>query len=69
LKSKLYQQLMVLVYDEDVIMHTGKHDFAPGVKVKSQDLMLRPRVLHKSITHNILSKRRHYNEVRFTIMC
>ena len=45
------------VYDEDVIMHTGKHDFASGVKVKSQDLMLQPRVLYISITHNILSKK------------
>jgi Ni,Fe-hydrogenase I small subunit len=57
------------VYDEDVIMHTGMHDFASSVNVKSQDLMLRPKVLHRSITHNILSKRGHYNEVRFTNMC
>lgn len=57
------------MYDEDVIIHIGKHDFARGVKGKSQDLMLQPRVLHRSITHNILSKKGHYNEVRFTNMC
>jgi hypothetical protein len=38
------------VYDDFVMMHTDRHDFASGAKIKSQDLMLKPRLLHKIIT-------------------
>jgi hypothetical protein len=44
------------VYDDIVIMHTNRHDFASGAKIKSQDLMLKPRLLHKIITQYIAQK-------------
>jgi len=40
------------------------------LKIKSQDLMFRPRLLHKIITHNILpKKKKHYEDVIFIDMC
>lgn len=44
------------VYDDFVMMHTDRHDFASGAKIKSQDLMLKPRLLHKIITQYLAQK-------------
>jgi hypothetical protein len=38
------------VYDEVVAWHIGRLDFTPGAKIKSQDLLLRPMILHRIIT-------------------
>jgi hypothetical protein len=43
--------------------------FIPGAKIKSQDLLLHPRILHRIIVHNILPKKRCYDEVIFMDMC
>ncbi|KAF9682512.1 hypothetical protein SADUNF_Sadunf05G0116600 [Salix dunnii] len=40
-----------------------------GAKIKSQDLLLRPRLLHRIIAHNILPKKGHYDEVTFMELC
>jgi hypothetical protein len=57
------------IYDEALIIHTGKENFAPGAKIKNQDLMLRLRLLHRIITHNILFKMGYFNEVTFIDLC
>jgi len=41
-------------------MHIGIYNFALGAKIKSQYLLLRPRILHEIITHNILPKKGHF---------
>jgi hypothetical protein len=51
------------VYDEVVAQHTGRLNFAPGIKIKSQDLLLWPRFIHRIIVHNILLKKMHCDEV------
>ena len=51
------------MYDEVVAQYTGRLNLAPGVKIKSQDLLLWPRLIHQIIAHNILLKKRHYDEV------
>lgn len=56
------------VYDDVLMMHTDRHDFASGAKIKSQDLMLKPRLLHKIITL-ILPKKRHFDKVTFMDLC
>ena len=56
-------------YDHAVALHTGNNGFAPGAKIKSQDLLLRPRLLHRIIAHNILPKKGHYDEVTFMELC
>ena len=38
---------------ETIIMHTGREKFS-GAKIKSQDLMLRPKLFYRVISHNIL---------------
>jgi hypothetical protein len=51
--------------------------YIPGKKIlqrvsrliKSQDLMLRPRLLYRVITHNILSKKGYFDEVTFIDLC
>jgi len=53
------------VYDDVIIMHTCRHDFALAAKIKSQYLMLRSRLLHRIITHDILLKNGHYDEVTY----
>ncbi|KAG5235412.1 Retrovirus-related polyprotein from transposon [Salix suchowensis] len=40
-----------------------------GAKIKSQDLLLRPRLIHRIIAHNILPKKGHYDEVTFMELC
>jgi len=42
-------------------MHIGIYNFALGAKIKSQYLLLRPRILHEIITHNILRKKGHFD--------
>ncbi|KAG5223073.1 Retrovirus-related polyprotein from transposon [Salix suchowensis] len=37
--------------------------------LKSQDLLLRPRLIHRIIAHNILPKKGHYDEVTFMELC
>ena len=56
-------------YDYAVALHTGNNGFAPGAKIKSQDLLLRPRILHRIIAHNISPKKGHYDEVTFMELC
>jgi hypothetical protein len=43
----------------------GQLDFASGAMIKSQYLLLRPKILHHIITYNILPKKRYYDEVTF----
>jgi len=57
------------VYDNIMIIHTDRHDFALVVETKSQDLMLKPRLLYRIITQNILLKNRHYDEFTFMDLC
>jgi hypothetical protein len=49
-------------------MHTCRHDFV-ATKIKSQYLILRPRLLYRIITHDILPKNGHYDEVTLINMC
>ena len=51
------------MYDDVIIMHTCRHYFALAAKIKSQYLMLRSRLLHRIITHDILLKNEHFDEV------
>jgi len=53
------------LYDEVIVLHTNRCDFAPRAKIKIQDLFLQSKVLHRIITHNILPKKWHYDEVIF----
>jgi hypothetical protein len=36
-KIKIIPIIYGFVYNEAIILHIGWHDFAPGVKIKSQD--------------------------------
>jgi hypothetical protein len=45
------------IYDEVIVLHTNRRDFAPRAKIKIQDLFLRSKVLHRIIAHNILPKK------------
>jgi hypothetical protein len=57
------------VYNEEVALNTGSYNFTPSAKIKSKDLHLQPKILHRIIAHNILSKKRHYNKVTFKDIC
>jgi hypothetical protein len=61
--------MMGLIYDETVIMHIERENFESGANIKNQDLMLRPRLFHMVIVHNILPKNRHFDEVTFMDLC
>ena len=37
--------------------HIGELDFASSAKIKSQDLLLKSRLIHRIIAHNILPKK------------
>lgn len=52
-----------------MILHSDRNDFAYRAKIKSKDLLFWPRLLHMIITHNILPKKRHYDEDTFMGMC
>jgi len=45
------------VYDKVIAQHTDQLNFALGVKVKSYDLLLRPRILHYIIAYIFCPKR------------
>ena len=66
---KIIPTIEGFIYDHAVALHTGNTEFAPGAKIKSQDLLLRPRLLHRIIAHNILPKKGHYDEVTFMELC
>jgi hypothetical protein len=55
-------------YDEAIILSTYRYDFSLGAKIKSQYLLLRPRILHKIIAY-CQKKKKHYNEVTFMDIC
>jgi len=57
------------VYNEEVALNTGSYNFTPSAKIKSKDLLLQPKILHRIIAHNILSKKGHYNKVTFKDIC
>jgi hypothetical protein len=57
------------VYYEAIVLYTGRHDFALCAKIKSSDLLLQPKIIHKIITHNILQNKWHYDEVIFMDIC
>jgi len=57
------------VYNNIMIMHIDRHDFALVAKTKSQDLMLRPRLLYRITTQNILLKNRHCDDFTFLDLC
>ena len=57
--SKVFEVKIISIigdfgYDEVVIMHTRRHDFAPKAKNKCQEFLLQPRLLHCIIAHDIL---------------
>jgi len=60
---KIIPTIEGFVYDDVIIMHTCRHDFVLAAKIKSQYFMLKSRLLHRIITHDILPKNRHYDEV------
>ncbi|KAF9662218.1 hypothetical protein SADUNF_Sadunf18G0030400 [Salix dunnii] len=66
---KIIPTIEGFIYDYAVALHTRNTEFAPGAKIKSQDLLLRPRLLHRIIAHNILPKKGHYDEVTFMELC
>ncbi|KAF9663445.1 hypothetical protein SADUNF_Sadunf17G0050800 [Salix dunnii] len=66
---KIIPTIEGFIYDYAVALHTGNTEFALGAKIKSQDLLLRPRLLHRIIAHNILPKKGHYDEVTFMELC
>jgi hypothetical protein len=45
------------IYDESVILHTCRNDFSPRAKIKNQDVLLQPGLLHRIIAYNILPKK------------
>jgi hypothetical protein len=53
-KIKIIPTMGDFGYDEAVIIHTRRRDFAPKVKNKSQEFLLQPRLLHRIIAHDIL---------------
>lgn len=55
-EMKIIPTIEGFVCDDVVIIHNGRDDFAMTAKIKSQYLMLRPRLLHRIIAHNILPK-------------
>jgi hypothetical protein len=50
-------------------LHTCKNDFSPRAKIKNQDMLLQPGLLHWIIAYNILPKKGYYDEVTFMNMC
>jgi len=48
------------VYNDVVVLYMGKYDFAPEAKIKNQDLLLKPRIIHKIITYNSFPKKEHF---------
>jgi hypothetical protein len=69
LEVKIISIIEGFVYDKVVVLHTSRYDFVPGAKIKSQDLLLRPRIIHQIITHNMLPKKGNYKEVSFIDLC
>ena len=68
-EMKVISTIEGYIYGEALIMHTRRENFAPDAKITSQDLMLRPRLLHRVITHNILANKEHFAEVTFINLC
>jgi hypothetical protein len=68
-EMKVIPKIEGFIYDEAVIMHIGRQNLTSDVKIKSQDLMLRLRLLYRVITHNILPKKRPFDEVTFMDLC
>jgi hypothetical protein len=56
-------------YDEVAVLHAGRYNFVFKAKIKSQVLLLRPRILHRIIAHNIFPKKGHFDEVTFMNLC
>jgi len=48
------------VYNDVVVLHMGKYDFAPEAKIKNRDLFLKSRIIHRIIPHNSFSKKEHF---------
>ena len=66
---KIIPTIKGFMYNETIALHIGTLDFAPGAKIKSQDLLLQPNIIHRIIAHNILPKKGHYGKVTFMDMC
>lgn len=66
---KIIPTIKGFIYNETIALHIGTLDFAPGAKIKSQDLLLQPKIIHRIIAHNILPKKGHYDKVIFMDMC
>lgn len=58
-KFKVIPTIEGFVYDDVVVLHMGKYDFAPEAKIKNQDLLLKLRIIHMIITHNSFPKNEH----------
>lgn len=72
--SKVYEVIIIpiigdFMYDKVRAQHTDQLNFAPGVKIKNWDLLLHPRIPHCIIKYNIMSKKKHYDEVIFMNIC
>jgi len=66
---KIIPTIKGFIYNETIALHIGTLDFAPGAKIKSQDLLLQPKIIHRIIAHNIWPKKGHYDKVIFMDMC
>lgn len=48
-KVKVIRTIEGFVYDNAIVLHTSRYDFSLREKIKSQDLLLRPRILVRII--------------------
>jgi hypothetical protein len=48
-KVKVIRIIEGFVYDDAIVLHTGRYDFSLREKIKNQYLLLRPRILVRII--------------------
>jgi hypothetical protein len=47
---KVIPTIEEFVYDEAIVLHTGRHYFSHGTNIKSLDLLSQLRILHRDNT-------------------